>query len=213
MEHKKINRGASHDTERRILKAAEKEFLIKGFAGARTSSIAEAAGVTHAMLHYYFRTKEKIFEKILLEKIEIVKELMLESLDDESSSLQERIERLIARHLDNVVREPLLPRFFISEMIGEQQRRELLEKAIGGPTLELFHKLQRELDEAYGRGEIVKIDARTLVGDIMSVNIFPFLMTPMVSKITEGRGSVDIEEFLRRRKEENITLIMKRLKP
>lgn len=43
--------------EQAILEAAEREFIVKGFAGARTTSIAEAAGVTHAMLHYYFRTK------------------------------------------------------------------------------------------------------------------------------------------------------------
>ena len=47
------------DTEAMILQAAEKEFLEKGYAGARTTAIAEAAGVTHAMLHYYFRTKDK----------------------------------------------------------------------------------------------------------------------------------------------------------
>ena len=41
--------------EQAILEAAEREFIAKGFAGARTTSIAEAAGVTHAMLHYYFR--------------------------------------------------------------------------------------------------------------------------------------------------------------
>ena len=51
--------------EQAILEAAEREFIAKGFAGARTTSIAEAAGVTHAMLHYYFRTKEQLFERIL----------------------------------------------------------------------------------------------------------------------------------------------------
>ena len=53
------------DTESEILKAAEQEFMLKGFDGAKTTSIAHAAGVTHAMLHYYFRTKEQLFERIL----------------------------------------------------------------------------------------------------------------------------------------------------
>lgn len=48
--------------EQEILKAAEQEFLTKGYDGARTTSIAQAAGVTHAMLHYYFRTKEQLFD-------------------------------------------------------------------------------------------------------------------------------------------------------
>lgn len=48
----------SVNTEQAILKAAEKEFLKKGFSGSKTTEIAKAAGVTHAMLHYYFRTKK-----------------------------------------------------------------------------------------------------------------------------------------------------------
>ena len=59
-------------TEARILQAAEKEFFEKGYAGARTVSIAEAAGVTHAMLHYYFRTKDKLFEQIVAGKINML---------------------------------------------------------------------------------------------------------------------------------------------
>ena len=48
------------NTEQSILKAAEKEFLKKGFSGSKTTEIAKEAGVTHAMLHYYFRTKENL---------------------------------------------------------------------------------------------------------------------------------------------------------
>ena len=63
--------------EQAILEAAEREFIAKGFAGARTTSIAEAAGVTHAMLHYYFRTKEQLFERILDEKMRLMGESVL----------------------------------------------------------------------------------------------------------------------------------------
>lgn len=55
-----------HNTEELILLSAEKEFLEKGYSGAKTTAIADAAGVTHAMLHYYFRTKDKLFEKMVL---------------------------------------------------------------------------------------------------------------------------------------------------
>ena len=72
----------SQDTETRILRAAEKEFFSKGYAGARTASIAEAAGVTHAMLHYYFRTKDKLFERIVSEKINILADIILSAIGD-----------------------------------------------------------------------------------------------------------------------------------
>ena len=83
------------DTESRILIAAEQEFMAKGYAGARTTSIAEAAGVTHAMLHYYFRTKDKLFERIIAEKTALLKELMLGSIDSSDLPLDTLIATLI----------------------------------------------------------------------------------------------------------------------
>ena len=68
----------TQNKEQAILEAAEREFLAKGFDGARTISIARAAGVTHAMLHYYFRTKENIFERILDEKMRLMGELVMQ---------------------------------------------------------------------------------------------------------------------------------------
>ena len=56
------------NTEQSILKSAEKEFLKKGFSGSKTTEIAKEAGVTHAMLHYYFRTKENLFNKVFSKK-------------------------------------------------------------------------------------------------------------------------------------------------
>lgn len=93
------------DTEARILQAAEHEFLTKGYAGARTTSIAEAAGVTHAMFHYYFRTKDKLFERIMGEKIALLKEAVFKSVEDMSLSLGDIIRNIIVRHLDFVAAE------------------------------------------------------------------------------------------------------------
>ena len=63
--------------ESEILAAAEQEFIAKGYDGARTTSIAQAAGVTHALLHYYFRTKEQLFERIVDEKFRVMSQSML----------------------------------------------------------------------------------------------------------------------------------------
>ena len=77
--------------EQAILEAAEREFIVKGFAGARTTSIAEAAGVTHAMLHYYFRTKEQLFERILDEKMRLMGESVLAAFGQPGLPLAERL--------------------------------------------------------------------------------------------------------------------------
>ena len=86
--------------EKAILEAAEREFLTKGFAGARTVSIAEAAGVTHAMLHYYFRTKEHLFERILDDKMRIMGESVLSAFGRPGLPLEERIRGGVEQHFD-----------------------------------------------------------------------------------------------------------------
>ena len=72
-------------TEQLILEAAEEEFLLKGFDGARTTAIAERAGVTHAMLHYYFRTKEQLFERIVAKITALVAHTVLAAMGSRSA--------------------------------------------------------------------------------------------------------------------------------
>jgi AcrR family transcriptional regulator len=75
------------NTEQQILKYAELEFLEKGYDGARTTSIAKAAGVTHAMLHYYFRTKELLFERIIEKKMSEITPLITSLVGNENLPL------------------------------------------------------------------------------------------------------------------------------
>ncbi|MDE6437650.1 MAG: TetR/AcrR family transcriptional regulator, partial [Muribaculaceae bacterium] len=100
-------------TEQKILAAAEQEFLDKGFSGARTTAIAQAAGVTHAMLHYYFRSKDKLFEKIITDKMSELGKLMLDSLITSNLPLFEKIRTIITGHLDFIGANPKLPFFFV----------------------------------------------------------------------------------------------------
>ena len=104
--------------EKAILEAAEREFLTKGFAGARTVSIAEAAGVTHAMLHYYFRTKEHLFERILDDKMRIMGESVLSAFGQPGLLLEERIRGGVEQHFDFIADNPDLPRFIVNEVFS-----------------------------------------------------------------------------------------------
>lgn len=78
------------NTEQSILKAAEKEFLKKGFSGSKTTEIAKEAGVTHAMLHYYFRTKENLFNKVFEEKTRQLADTFLSRVDESLPFLEKK---------------------------------------------------------------------------------------------------------------------------
>lgn len=197
--------------EQAILEAAEKEFLAKGFDGARTTSIAKAAGVTHAMLHYYFRTKENIFERILDEKMRLMGELMTTAFGLPGLPLEERLKEGISRHFDFLVENPDLPRFIVNEVATKPERYEMIRQRIQPIVSVLVGGIQRELNEAAKRGEMEPMDVRHLMLDILSLNIFSFIAYPIVLPLV-GDLAADSEVFLEQRKRENIEVIMRRLK-
>lgn len=199
------------DTETRILKAAEHEFLTKGFAGARTTTIAEAAGVTHAMFHYYFRTKEKLFERIFAEKFELVKEALLVPIEDLELSLEEVIRRIIDRHMTLLEENIGLPQFIMTQLSSSTSLNKELLSTIAEKAREVIQTLQQKIDLAAEGGGYRRVDARMLLLDIVSLNVFPFMATPLVSNIL-GLSSYEKEAFVQIRKEENFRTIMRKIK-
>ncbi len=201
----------SRNKEEAILEAAEREFIAKGFDGARTTSIAEAAGVTHAMLHYYFRTKENIFNRILDEKMRLMSRSVLMAFGEAGLPLVERLRKGIENHFDFVVENPVLPRFIVNEVMSRPERHEAFKRRIGYLLGAVVEGLQHELDEAADRGETERIDVRMLMLDIVSLNIFSFIAMPIIEPLV-GDLAADRETFYRLRKAENVEVILRRIK-
>ena len=197
--------------EQQILAAAEQEFLTRGYDGARTTSIAQAVGVTHAMLHYYFRTKEQLFERIVDEKFETMSHSMFAIMGDPSLPIVERIKGGIEAHFDFVAQNPLLPRFVINEIISRPERYDVLYKRVGAIIDNVYRGLQSEIDRSAERGEIERVDIKMLFISIMSLNIFTFLAYPFMEPLM-GELMANRERFLAERKAENIETILRRIK-
>ena len=193
-----------------ILEAAEQEFLKKGYDGARTTSIAKAAGVTHAMLHYYFRTKEQLFERIIDKKMEEIVPLMTHLFGNGSLPLVKRIEEAVSIHFDFVMANPDLPKFLINEVLPHKERCDLFRSKIEN-VLYLVDNLQREVNEAAASGEVEQFNVLLLFQSILSLNIFPSVMENMIENLLGDNGQ-SMKEVLAQRKAENIELIMRRIK-
>ena len=196
--------------EQQILEAAEREFLKKGYDGARTTSIAKAAGVTHAMLHYYFRTKEQLFERFIDKKMSEVVPLLTHLFGNSDLPLVERIEKTISVHFDFVATNPDLPRFLINEILPYKERCDLFYSKVAN-FLYLFNNLQREVNEAAARGEVEQFNVLLLFQSILSLNIFPSLMANMIENLMSNNRQ-SMKEIFAQRKAENIELIMRRIK-
>lgn len=200
------------DTEALILRAAEQEFLSKGFIGARTTSIAEAAGVTHAMFHYYFRTKEKLFDRIISEKITLLKEAVIGSIGDMSGSLNEILRNVINNHLEFIAANPNLPRFLIGEIFSNPERAATFLDSLHKIATTFLPVLQDKIDSEASKGLCRRVDAGELMLDIVSLNVFAYMATPAVNAALCD-CMADAESFLELRKRENYDTIMRKLRP
>ena len=199
------------DTESRILQAAEEEFLLKGLEGARTTAIAERAGVTHAMLHYYFRTKNMLIERIIEEKMRNAGNIMQAVFVLGDMPLMERVKRGVEQHFDFIAANPNLPRFVIQEIYSHPERHEIMRSQVLTITKDWLCDLQRHIDESAATKATEWIDARMLLLDIVSLNLFAFIGYPFVSLMFDGLVT-DKKVFFEKRKAENVELIMRRLK-
>ncbi|MEG1573924.1 MAG: TetR/AcrR family transcriptional regulator [Bacteroidales bacterium] len=200
------------NTEELILLAAEHEFMTYGYNGAKTVRIASSAGVTHAMLHYYFRTKENLFNKVFEEKQKLVAKSMEVFFLNPDLPFLERIKAVIEAHFDFVANNQALPRFVINELISNPEKLSLFKDQISEFVGTLVALIQKEADEAAKQGIIRRVNVTDILIDVASLNIFPFVAFPLL-QIIKGDCLIDREEFIATRRKESVEVIMQRLKP
>ena len=103
-------------TEDKILLAASKVFTEKGFAGARTRDIADEAGINLALLNYYFRSKEKLFDQVMKVKIVLLFGKIIPIISNEKTTIEEKIDLASEKYFEILSKNPNLPLFVISEI-------------------------------------------------------------------------------------------------
>lgn len=186
--------------------------MDKGYTGARTANIAEAAGVSKSTLHYHFRSKEKLFERIINEKIEMLKEAMMPALYDVDRPLVIYIKNIIGQHLKFVSENPYLPGFLIRELnSGSPQATSILD-AMRKFSSSLLSVFGDKINQAIAEGICEPVDIRMLIIDIVSLNVFPYVASPILNAALDDCMS-NSEEFMEKRRKENLELILRRLKP
>lgn len=176
-------------TEQKILEAAKQVFMEKGIDGARMQDIADKAGINKALLHYYFRSKEKLFEMIFMEEarkfMPKVTSIMMSEL-----TLFEKVEKFVGEYIDTLLQNPLLPIFILNEI--NRNPKEAIKKIFGNqrPPIDKVDELITKLVK---KGEIKPIKGYELMVNMVSLCIFPFLARPMVQWVTKTTD----EEFLK----------------
>ncbi len=196
--------------EERILKAAEELFLEQGFAKTTTGQIAKLAGCNQALVHYYYRTKERLFEQVFEEKIRYIAGNIL-VIDASEGSFEEKVARMVETHFDFLMQNPLFVPFVAGELLANPERFVSVIDKIGHYPQGVFSKLDAELQKEAARGAIRPIATLDLVVTVMSLNVAPFLLLSALRRLT-AIPDVAIEAWFAARREENITTVLSRIK-
>jgi len=199
------------NTEQAILEAAEKIFFQKGYTGARTTEIAEAAGVNHALLHYYFRTKEALFERIFQEKTTQLVSFLVQAFDSDLPFF-EKIKLGIEKHFDFIAQNLGLPFFIIREIIQNEDRKQIVHQRLAPIAFEMNKRLSVLIQEEIDKGTIRPVNAQDLLLNLMSLNVFSFLALQVLFDVKSGCQSKNHKQFLEERKKNNVETIINSIK-
>jgi AcrR family transcriptional regulator len=173
-------------TEERILDAARNVFLRKGMVGARMQEVADEAGINKALLHYYFRNKQQLFEQVFCVCGRHAMQGMWVELTQDRP-LFDNIRAFVMAFHTAMEREPHFPHFMLNELRRDPQHLLKLVD-LGKGAREQFFK---QVKAAQQRGEIIAIEPLQLMVNMMAWCWFPHVAAPVVKHV----GGIDQKAF------------------
>ena len=204
------------DTETRILDAAHAVFMRRGTAGARMTEIAREAGVNHALVHYYFRSKQRLAEAVFRRAIGQFFPAMIGTLASDVP-LEEKVRLVAAAQIDMLLRNRYLPGYLLAELNHHPERAEQLLNSMAGTTpanvrARLFGTLGQQLDDAARSGAIRPIRPQEFVLNLVSMVVYPFAARPLVMTIM-GLDDATFTSAMEERKKEIPAFFLAALRP
>jgi len=185
-------------TEGKLLAAAKKVFTTKGMAGARMQDIADEAGINKAMLHYYFRDKDKLFEVIFLQEAEKFFP-KINTIFESDLPLFEKIEQFVNEYIDEMVEIPYLPWFILNEL--NRDADQFLSKIWDIKHRPNPAKLLQQIEKEVKKGTIKKVNPMHLLMNLLSMTIFPFIARPMIIRNFQLE-TIQFEQMIEQRRKE-----------
>ncbi|RXQ94515.1 TetR family transcriptional regulator [Ancylomarina salipaludis] len=195
------------ETQENILDAARTIFAQKGLAGARMQEIADRAGINKALLHYYYRSKEKLFEQVFEEAFKKLIRPLAAFLADDSELFQKI--RNICKHYNKIlIQYPFIPNFIINEINTNPNRIINLISFEG--VAEGKQKTMAQIQTAVKSGKIRPIDPRELIMNIISLSVFPFASRPITGQFLYKNE--DMDQILKSRADSVADFIIQSIK-
>lgn len=183
----------NNSTEQQIIIAAKQLFIEKGFAETSMSDIAARVGINRPGLHYYFRTKEKMFEAVFSD---IVHSFVptIQNIIQQEIPFTERIGEIINIYFDTLQKEPCLPIFIIREI--QRDTPHLINTIRKLDTVQYINVVRDILVSEMDQGKIKRIPFELMFNTFYGLLLFPFLSKPLTDTIFENSGTTDFSDQL-----------------
>jgi len=191
----KIKKDAS--AEERILAAAQKVFISKGMAGARTQDIADEAGINKALLHYYFKNKQQLFEHVFAHVTHGFWE-QITGIFESDTPLFRKIEQFCSVYIDKILENPYIPLFVLYEM---NQRPAAFVKTIFRNRPPRPHMFIEQIAAEVKKGNIKRVQPAQLLMNMISMCLFPFIGKPVFMTVFNANEEEFRNMMLERKKE------------
>jgi AcrR family transcriptional regulator len=200
------------NTEQIILAAAEAEFFVFFFFNAKTVAIAKKAGVSHSMLHYYFRTKEQLFQKVFKEKVQALTQ-MFGVIFEQNTDFTGTLRRVMETQFQFLSQNPQLPQFIFNEILSNKDNHEWAIKTLFPHLFPFLSAIEKMLTNEISKGSVRPISVQNLLINMLAINISTFVALPVLKENFQFNNSENLEKFLNERCESNVQFVLNALKP
>ncbi len=195
------------NTEQRILEAARVIFIEKGYEGARMQEIADEAGINKALLHYYYRSKDKLFEGVFRDAFfQLVPHIV--QLIKSDIPLFDKIETFVREYIIVFQKNPYIPGFVLHELSRNPDRIVTMISDIGIDPQIFIDQVEQEVE----KGTIHPINPYQLIVNMLALCIFPFVASPIIKNIIFSNKPGYFDQFIEERKTESAKFIINAIK-
>ncbi len=198
--------------EQLILETAERLFLEKGFAMTSTTEIAKAVGCNQALVHYYFRTKDNLFNVIFEQKFREFFQGTFEFKAQGAVSFQEKLKFIIESHYDILLKNPGIPFLILNELSRRPEQIQILKEKLQSFVEQIFSELSNDLKTEIENKRVRDVSLIDIIFSIISLNVALFIMMPVVESVLQLDENKK-RELLLHRKKENVEFVLNSIRP
>lgn len=179
------------ETEKKIIEAAKEVFVEKGLQGARMQQIADKAGINKALLHYYFRSKDKLFDAIFEDIMSQMFAVVATNIRTDMS-LPELVETFVKFYNEFFQKNPFYPQFIFHEIWQNPDRLSEIMKSQQIAPAEIVEKIKQKVPAINNSG----LTAQHMIANVLGMTLFPYIARPLFQRVFFNNDNDEYSRFL-----------------